>query len=100
MYMRPSSWSHRWRVLAAGAIVAGMAGLVPMLAAAPAQAATSLQVWLTTANGSSAEDVKPFETLSQPDLMSASGVGSLIHATVGSFGGTGRRWRNLAGLAA
>ena len=41
MYMRPSSWSHRWRVLAAGAIVAGMAGLVPMLAAAPAQAATS-----------------------------------------------------------
>ena len=47
-----------------------------------------------------AEDVKPFETLSQPDLMSASGVGSLIHATVGSFGGTGRRWRNLAGLAA
>jgi hypothetical protein len=31
-----------------------MAGLVPMLAAAPAQAATSLQVWLTTANGSSA----------------------------------------------
>ena len=47
-----------------------------------------------------AEDVKPFETLSQLDLMSASGVGSLIHATVGSFGGTGRRWRNLAGLAA
>ncbi len=26
--------------------------------------------------------------------------GSLIQATVGSFGGWGRRWRNLAGLVA
>ena len=46
------------------------------------------------------EPVKPFETTLYADLMSASGEGSLIHATVGSFGGMGRRWRNRAGLAA
>ena len=34
-----------------------------------------------------AEPVKPGETTSHADLMSASGVGSLIQATVGSFGG-------------
>ena len=49
---------------------------------------------------SGSEHVKANETTSHADLMSASGLGSLIHATVGSFGGVGRRWRNLAGLAA
>ena len=33
------------------------------------------------------EPVKASETTSHADLMSASGVGSLIQATVGSFGG-------------
>ena len=46
------------------------------------------------------EPVKAGETTSHADLMSASGVGSLIQATVGSLGGGGRRWRNRAGLAA
>ena len=49
---------------------------------------------------SDAEPVKACETPSHADLMSASGVGSLIQATVGSFGGWGRRCRNRAGLAA
>ena len=35
------------------------------------------------------EPVKPGETTCHADLMSASGVGSLIQATVGSFGGVG-----------
>ena len=47
-----------------------------------------------------AEPVKAGETTSHADLMSVSGVGSLIQATVGSFGGWGRRCRNRAGLAA
>ena len=47
-----------------------------------------------------AEPVKPSETTSYADLMSASGDGSLIQATVGSLGGAGRRWWNRAGLAA
>ncbi len=46
------------------------------------------------------EHVKAGETVSYADLMSASGVGWLIQATVGSFGGVGRWCRNLAGLAA
>lgn len=46
------------------------------------------------------ELVKGRETDGHADLMSASGLGSLIQATVGSLGGVGRRWRNLAGLAA
>ena len=46
------------------------------------------------------ELVKGCETDGHADLMSASGLGSLIQATVGSLGGVGRRWRNLAGLAA
>ncbi len=46
------------------------------------------------------EAVKPFETTSYADPMSATGDGSLIQATVGSFGGVGRRWWNRAGLAA
>ena len=46
------------------------------------------------------EPVKPDETTCHADLMSASGVGSLIQATVGSFGGRGRRCPNRAGLAA
>jgi hypothetical protein len=46
------------------------------------------------------EHVKLGETVSYADLMSASGVGWLIQATVGSFGGVGRWCRNLAGLAA
>ena len=45
------------------------------------------------------EPVKPGETTCYADLMSASGVGSLIQATVGSFGGVGRRCPNRAGLA-
>lgn len=48
-----------------------------------------------------AEPVKEFETIRQPFFCtSLSIVGLLIHATVGSFGGDGRRWRNRAGLAA
>jgi len=54
----------------------------------------------TNANGAATEPVKPFETTLYADLMSVSGDGSLIQATVGSFGGVGRRWRNRAGLAA
>jgi photosystem II stability/assembly factor-like uncharacterized protein len=50
--------------------------------------------------GLSAEPVKPSETPRHADLMSASGDGSLIQATVGNFGGVGRRWRKRAGLAA
>jgi chloride channel protein, CIC family len=46
------------------------------------------------------ELVKHFETRSFHAVCAASSVGSLIQATVGSFGGSGRRWRNLAGLAA
>jgi hypothetical protein len=45
------------------------------------------------------EPVKAGETSSYADLMSASGVGSLIQATVGSLGGRGRRCPNRAGLA-
>ena len=47
-----------------------------------------------------AEPVKAGETTSYADLMSASGEGSLIQATVGSFGGDGGWCRNRAGLAA
>ncbi len=46
------------------------------------------------------EPIKAGETTSHADLMSASGLGSLIQATVGSFGGVGRWWRNRTGLAA
>jgi transposase len=46
------------------------------------------------------EPVKPGETTSHADLMSASGLGWLIQAMVGSFGGDGRRCPNRAGLAA
>lgn len=46
------------------------------------------------------EPVKVCETGSYADLMSASGVGSLIQAAVGSFGGWGGRCRKRAGLAA
>ncbi len=46
-----------------------------------------------------AEPVKPGETTCHADLMSASGVGSLIQATVGSLGGSGRRCPKRAGLA-
>ena len=46
------------------------------------------------------EPVKPDETTCHADLMSASAVGSLIQATVGSFGGWGRRCPNRAGLVA
>lgn len=49
----------------------------------------------------SSEAVKQFETSSSHRLvMSASGVGSLIQATVGSWGGAGRRCPKRAGLAA
>jgi len=46
-----------------------------------------------------AERVKGDETTSYADWMSASRLGSLIHATWGSSGGVGGRWRNRAGLA-
>ncbi len=47
------------------------------------------------------EPVKTFETNSQAFFCaSLSIVGLLIQATVGSFGGDGRRWRNRPGLAA
>jgi hypothetical protein len=45
-----------------------------------------------------AERVKGDEADSYADCMSASWLGSLIHATSGSFGGVGGRCRNLAGL--
>ena len=45
------------------------------------------------------EPVKPGETVCYADLMSASGLGSLIQAMVGSWGGWGRRCPNRAGLA-
>lgn len=55
-----------------------------------------IQAWQT--NG--AESVKDFETVvGQSFCMSASREGSLIHATVGSFGGVGLRPRNRSGLA-
>jgi len=45
------------------------------------------------------EDVKAGETVPYADLMSASGVGSLIQATVGSFGGVGSWcWKCGVGL--
>ena len=46
------------------------------------------------------EPVKHFETRSGHAFCATSWSGSLIQATVGSFGGSGRRWRNRAGLAA
>jgi hypothetical protein len=46
------------------------------------------------------EPVKPDETVDHSALMSASRLGSLIHAAVGSSGGAGRRWLNRAGFAA
>ena len=47
-----------------------------------------------------AEPVTPFGTTSYAfALMSASGDGSLIQATIRSFGGVGRWWWNRAGLA-
>ena len=54
-------------------------------------------IWIWVA---AAEPVKPGETTCYADLLSASGLGSLIQATVGSFGGWGRRCPNRAGLAA
>ena len=49
-----------------------------------------------------AEPVKQFETLSYDAFCpsSSSLTGSLIHAMVGSLGGSGLRWRNRAGLVA
>ena len=58
------------------------------------------QLWPVLTAYGAAEPVKAGETTSHADLMSASGVGSLIQATVGNCGGWGRRWRNRAGLAA
>jgi hypothetical protein len=46
------------------------------------------------------ELVKHFETRSCYAVCATSSVGSLIQATVGSFGGSGRRWRNRLGFAA
>jgi hypothetical protein len=53
-------------------------------------------------NGTSAESVKRFETLSYDAFCatSSAGSGSLIQAMVGRLGGSGLRCRNLAGLAA
>jgi len=62
--------------------------------------------WFTTADFMAtaaalgqAERVKGDETTSHADWMSASRLGSLIHATSGSFGGVGGWWRNRAGFA-
>ena len=46
------------------------------------------------------EPVKPAETSFYSFRMSASRVGSLIQAVVGSLGAVGGRWRKRAGLAA
>jgi hypothetical protein len=55
----------------------------------------------TGANGTPAVLVKPVETRGGQALcMSASGVGWLIQATVGSFGAVGLRCENRSGLAA
>ena len=45
------------------------------------------------------ESVKRDETSSHSDWMTDSRDGSLIQATLGSLGGTGRRWRKREGLA-
>jgi hypothetical protein len=47
-----------------------------------------------------AEPVKHFETRPYDAFCSVSSTGSLIQATVGSFGGSGSRQRNRFGLAA
>jgi hypothetical protein len=47
-----------------------------------------------------AEPVKHFETRLGHAFCATSCSGSLIQATVGSFGASGRRCRNRAGLAA
>ena len=54
-----------------------------------------------TKNGApaAAVRVKADETVAHFDLMNASGVGLLIQAVVGSFGGAGFWCRNRAGLA-
>jgi len=49
---------------------------------------------------SKAEPVKHVETRSSDAFSVTSSLGSLIHATVGSSGGSGRRQWNLVGLAA
>ena len=61
---------------------------------------TGQKVWSSRAHYSrwGPEPVKACETTFHADLMSASGVGSLIQAMVGSFGGWGCWCRNLAGL--
>jgi len=46
------------------------------------------------------EPVKHFETRSYDAFCVSSSLGSLIHATVGNFGGAGRLPPNLTGLAA
>ena len=46
------------------------------------------------------EPVKQFETRSYDAFCMTSSLGSLIQATVGSFGGSGRRPPNLVGFAA
>ena len=54
---------------------------------------------LPFAEEAATERVKGDETTSYADWMSASRLGSLIHATLGSFGGVGGRCRNRAGFA-
>ena len=60
---------------------------------------TEHSLWIPHA-ASGPERVKGDETTSYADWMSASRVGSLIHATSGRAGGVGGWWRNRAGFAA
>jgi hypothetical protein len=84
--------------------------LSPIFDADSAEQRVGLQLW-TAGYGQLAiqvlhvhdprsERVKGDETTSHADWMSASRLGSLIHATSGSFGGVGGRCRNRAGFAA
>ena len=58
-----------------------------------------VEVGAAVLSRSGAVRVKADETVAHFDLMNASGVGLLIQAVVGSFGGAGFWCRNRAGLA-
>jgi hypothetical protein len=103
-------------LLAVAGIVLAVWWSVPLDAVAPILALTMPVVgglvvsrrprtavgWVLLAIGAAeAELVKPFETRGGQALcMSASGVGWLIQATVGSFGAVGVRPQNRSGWAA
>ena len=80
---RMTAWSHRW----------------PMSRNRTTSALTARTSVIGGDTGA-AEPVKDFETaLGYLFCMSVSRDGSLIHATVGSLGGLGRRLQNRVGFA-